>query len=115
MTPATIAHGDFPFAGNTHSQLKKRTLLFRYLAIINLMVSGWYIIWRTTQSVNWSAWWISVPLLGAEIYGYIGALLFVIGLWRPLTRRNRSMSNLMPTLPRDQWPTVDVFIACYIG
>ncbi|MFK8183363.1 MAG: glycosyltransferase [Phormidesmis sp.] len=113
MTPAIVSQ-DLPrFAGNTHSQLRKRTLLFRYLAIINLMVSGWYLIWRTTESVNWRAWWISVPLLGAEIYGYIGALMFVIGLWRPLMRRARSLAHLVPELSRSKWPTVDVFIACY--
>ncbi|MEN8446450.1 MAG: cellulose synthase, partial [Cyanobacteria bacterium J06555_13] len=88
-------------------------MLFRYLAIINLTLGTWYIIWRTTQSVNWHAWWIALPLLGAEIYGFLGGLMFIIGLWRPLVRQVRSLAHLVPALPRKEWPTVDVFIACY--
>ena len=101
------------FQGNTHSQLRKRTLLFRYLAIINLILGAWYLTWRTTDSVNWSAWWIAIPLLLAEIYGYLGGTLFVIGLWRPLERQAKPLAHLTPTFPRTAWPTVDVFITCY--
>ncbi|MEM9980830.1 MAG: glycosyltransferase, partial [Cyanobacteria bacterium P01_D01_bin.2] len=61
----------------------------------------------------WEAWWISLPLLMAEIYGYVGGLLFIVGLWRPLVRQVRSLSQLMPAMPRPHWPTVDVFITCY--
>ena len=110
---ATTLEGSPTFFGNTRSQLKKRTLLFRYLAIINLILGGWYLIWRTTESVNWQAWWIALPLLFAEIYSYVGGALFIVGLWRPLVRQVRSLSQIKPVLPRQQWPTVDVFITCY--
>ena len=110
---ATILEGSPTFFGNTHSQLKERTLLFRYLATINLILGGWYLVWRTAESVNWQAWWIALPLLFAEIYSYIGGALFVIGLWRPLVRQVRSLSQIKPTLPRDCWPSVDIFITCY--
>ena len=113
MTATTPLEGLPAFTGNTRSQLKTRTLLFRYLAIINLTLGAWYIVWRTTQSVNWHAWWISLPLLGAEIYGFFGGFLFIIGLWRPLVRQVRSLAHLIPALPSKEWPTVDVFIACY--
>ena len=110
---ATILEGAPTFFGNTRSQLKKRTLLFRYLAIINLILGGWYLTWRTAESINWQAWWIALPLLLAESYGYVGGVLFTIGLWRPLVRKVRSLSQLKPALSRDGWPTVDVFITCY--
>ena len=113
MTATTVLEGMPSFAGNTRSQLKKRTLLFRYLAIINLSLGGWYLIWRTTHSINWDAWWISLPLLGAEIYSYIGGMIFIIGLWRPLVRQVKSLGQNVPNMPRNQWPTVDVFITCY--
>lgn len=111
---ATLALENLPtFVGNTRTQLKKRTLLFRYLAIINLSLGAWYLIWRTTHSINWDAWWISIPLLAAEIYGYVGAVLFIIGLWRPVVREVRSLRYLKPAMPQVQWPSVDVFITCY--
>ncbi len=110
---ATTLEGLPTFFGNTRSQLKKRTLLFRYLAIVNLILGAWYLTWRTTESINWQAWWIALPLLFAEIYSYVGGALFIIGLWRPLVRQVRSLSQISPRLPPDQWPTVDIFIACY--
>ncbi len=111
---ASNALEGFPaFAGNTRSQLKERTLFFRYLAIINLTLGAWYLLWRTTHSVNWHVWWISVPLLLAEIYGYFGGVLFITGLWRPVVRQVRSLSHLMPKMAVQEWPKVDVFITCY--
>lgn len=101
------------FEGNSQSQLSKRTLLFRYLAEINLIFGAWYLQWRIGHSINFSALWISIPLLLAEIYSYIGGAIFTIGLWRPLERRIKSLHYLNPPLPLAEWPTVDVFITCY--
>lgn len=101
------------FLGNNRSYIEKRTLLFRYLAEINLIFGAWYLQWRIGHSVNFDALWLSIPLLLAEIYSYIGGVMFVIGLWRPLVRQVRSLDKLMPPMPRSEWPTVDVFITCY--
>ncbi len=49
----------------------------------------------------------------AEIYSYFGGVMFLIGLWRPIVRRVKSLNQLTPPLPRSEWPTVDVFITCY--
>ncbi|WP_224311770.1 MULTISPECIES: glycosyltransferase [Nostocaceae] len=101
------------FSGNSRSTLKKRTLLFRYLAEINLIFGLWYLQWRITNSINFDALWLSIPLLLAEIYSYIGGVMFVIGLWRPLVRQIKSLDQLTPPLPPTDWPIVDVFITCY--
>ncbi|MDM9584433.1 glycosyltransferase [Nostoc sp. GT001] len=101
------------FSGNSRSLLKKRTLLFRYLAEINLIFGIWYLQWRVTHSINLDALWISIPLLIAEIYSYFGGVMFVIGLWRPLVRQVKSLDQMTPPIPRADWPTVDVFITCY--
>ncbi|MEH2357920.1 glycosyltransferase [Nostoc sp.] len=101
------------FSGNSRSLLKKRTLLFRYLAEINLIFGIWYLQWRITYSINFDALWISIPLLIAEIYSYFGGVMFVIGLWRPLVRQIKSLDQMTPPLPRADWPTVDVFVTCY--
>ncbi|MDZ8093544.1 MAG: glycosyltransferase [Nostoc sp. DedQUE05] len=108
---ASVSLTNFP--GNSRSLLKKRTLLFRYLAEINLIFGIWYLQWRVTHSINFDALWISIPLLIAEIYSYFGGVMFVIGLWRPLVRQIKSLDQMTPPIPRADWPTVDVFVTCY--
>ncbi|MEH2074342.1 MAG: glycosyltransferase [Nostoc sp.] len=113
MTSVSISDNSSNFSGNSRSLLKKRTLLFRYLAEINLIFGIWYLQWRITHSINFDALWISIPLLIAEIYSYFGGVMFVIGLWRPLVRQVKSLDQMTPPLPRSDWPTVDVFVTCY--
>jgi cellulose synthase (UDP-forming) len=113
MTSGSIVDNSVQFSGNSRSSLKKRTLLFRYLAEINLIFGIWYLQWRITHSINFDALWISIPLLMAEIYSYFGGLMFVIGLWRPLVRQIKSLDQMTPPIPRSDWPTLDVFVTCY--
>src|SRR5919199_203427 len=113
MTPISVVENSPAFSGNIRSRLRDRTLLFRYLAEINLIFGAWYLHWRITHSINFAALWLSIPLLLAEIYSYFGGVMFLIGLWRPIVRRVKSLNQLAPPLPRAEWPTVDVFITCY--
>ncbi|MBN3926424.1 glycosyltransferase [Nostoc sp. NMS4] len=113
MTSVSLIDNSSNFSGNSRSSLKKRTLLFRYLAEINLIFGIWYLQWRITDSINFDALWISIPLLIAEIYSYFGGVMFVIGLWRPLVRQIKSLDQMTPPIPRADWPTVDVFVTCY--
>src|SRR4028119_1843616 len=102
--PASIVENSPSFSGNIRSRLKERTLLFRYLAEINLILGAWYLYWRINNSINFDALWLSVPLLLAEIYSFFGGLMFTIGLWRPLVRQGKSLDQLMPPLSRSDWP-----------
>ncbi|MBD0304374.1 MAG: ATP-binding protein, partial [Tolypothrix sp. T3-bin4] len=113
MTSISVVENSPTFSGNIRSRLKERTLLFRYLAEINLIFGAWYLHWRITHSVNFTALWLSIPLLIAEIYSYFGGVMFLIGLWRPIVRRVKSLNQMTPPLPRSEWPSVDVFITCY--
>ncbi|MBD6618093.1 glycosyltransferase [Komarekiella sp. 'clone 1'] len=113
MTSVSVIDNSSTFSGNSRSILKKRTLLFRYLAEINLIFGIWYLQWRITHSINFEALWLSIPLLLAEIYSFFGGVMFVIGLWRPLVRQIKSIDQMTPPLPRSEWPTVDVFVTCY--
>lgn len=113
MTSISVVENSPTFSGNIRSRLKERTLLFRYLAEINLIFGAWYLYWRITHSLNFAALWLSIPLLIAEIYSYFGGVMFLIGLWRPIVRRIKSLNQMTPPLPRSKWPSVDVFITCY--
>jgi cellulose synthase (UDP-forming) len=112
MNTATIDRQP-KFKGNSQSRLSKRTLWFRYLAEINLIFGAWYLYWRIFHSLDFQALWLSIPLLIAEIYSYLGGAMFTIGLWRPLERQTKSLPYLNPPLAATEWPTVDVFITCY--
>lgn len=113
MTSISVVENSPAFSGNIRSRLKNRTLLFRYLAEINLIFGAWYLHWRITHSINFDALWLSIPLLIAEIYSYFGGVMFLVGLWRPIVRQVKSLHQMTPAFPHSEWPKVDVFITCY--
>lgn len=113
ISSISVVENSSTFSGNLHSRLKQRTFLFRYLAEINLLLGLWYLQWRITHSINFGVLWISVPLLLAEIYSFIGGAMFTVGLWRPLVRQVRSLDQMSPPILRADWATVDVFVTCY--
>lgn len=113
IAPNPLVEDSYSFSGNLRIRLKERTMIFRYLMIINLIFGGWYLQWRITNSINFSVWWISIPLLLAEIYSYFGGVMFLVGLWRPFVRQVRSLKFMRPPLPEEEIPKVDVFITCY--
>lgn len=82
-----------------------RLLLIRALVVLTLLLGANYIGWRWLHSVNWSAWPVAVPLLLAETYSFIDALLFGITMWR--------LKERPPALPPPEDATVDVFITTY--
>lgn len=113
MTQSYSSKDTVNFPDNSRSFLKKRTLLFRFIAEINLIFGAWYLYWRINNSINLDALWLSIPLLFAEIYSYIGGVMFTIGLWRPIERRIKSLHLLIPNFPQHNYPNVDIFITCY--
>ena len=40
----------------------QRELLWQFLATVNLVLGGWYITWRWTDSLNFEALWFALPL-----------------------------------------------------
>ncbi|GAB3520899.1 glycosyltransferase family 2 protein [Arthrobacter monumenti] len=79
--------------------------LVRLLVVLTLLLGVNYIAWRWLESLNWSAWWIAVPLIMAETYSLIDVGLFGLTVWRVKYR------PAPPPPPADA--TVDVFITTY--
>jgi cellulose synthase (UDP-forming) len=102
-----------PQFSNLRTRLKPNTLWFRYLAEINIILGAWYMQWRIGHSLNYGVLWLAVPLLIAEIYSYVGGVIFTIGLWRPLVREVAAFNQMMPTIPLADYPTIDVLVTCY--
>ena len=98
---------------NIKTRLKKNTLWFRYLAEINILLGAWYMQWRIFHSLNYDVLWLAIPLLIAEIYSYVGGVIFTVGLWRPLVRDVASFNQMTPTFPENDYPTIDLFLTCY--
>ncbi len=83
----------------------RRELGLRIVITLTLVLGLNYTVWRWLESVNWSAWWIAVPLVLAETYSFIDVTLFGITMWRAKQRDD-------PGPPPDG-VTVDVFITTY--
>jgi cellulose synthase (UDP-forming) len=77
---------------------------FRILAVASVAAGFYYLFWRYTASLNWSALWFAIPLLLAETYGIVGNLLFAFAVWQP--------ARHVPP-PPIEGATVDVFITTY--
>ncbi len=77
----------------------------RILVVLTLCLGVNYVVWRWLESVNWSAWWIAVPLVVAETYSLVDAFLFGMTMWRVKERGE-------PPAP-PPGATVDVFVTTY--
>jgi cellulose synthase (UDP-forming) len=80
-------------------------LVLRVVVVLTLVLGVNYIAWRWLDSVNWSAWWIAVPLVIAETYSLIDVALFGMTMWK--ARRREDPPAPAPGI------TVDVFVTTY--
>jgi len=83
----------------------RQQLVLRVVVVLTLVLGVNYIAWRWLDSVNWSAWWIAVPLVIAETYSLIDVALFGMTMWK--ARRRDDPPAPAPGL------TVDVFVTTY--
>ncbi len=77
----------------------------RVLIVVTLAFGIDYVVWRWFFSVNWSQWWIAVPLVIVETYSLIDCMLFGLTMWKLKERPE-------PGPPPDD-VSVDVFITTY--
>jgi len=94
-----------------HTTPRRRLVAIRVVVLLASLAGLNYIVWRWAASVNWSSWWIAVPLILAETYSVVDSLLFGLGAWRIRERGEP------PTAPDPASPetvvTVDVFVTTY--
>jgi cellulose synthase (UDP-forming) len=62
--------------------MSRRLLVVRVVVTLTALLGINYVAWRWLSSVNWSAWWIGVPLVLAETYSLVDSLLFGMTVWR---------------------------------
>jgi cellulose synthase (UDP-forming) len=95
----------------------RREFLFQALATGAVALGCWYLYWRWTASLNWSAWWFAVPLVVAETLGFIGTILFFLSIWRTRDTTPQqppmTIKDIDPTSKEDRPLRVDVFFPTY--
>jgi cellulose synthase (UDP-forming) len=89
----------------------RRIVAIRVVVLLASLAGLNYIVWRWAASVNWSSWWIAVPLILAETYSVIDSLLFGLGAWR-LRERGEPPAAPDPDTVETR-VTVDVFVTTY--
>lgn len=99
VNPQPLNHGVM------NHRVLNHQLLVRILTSLTIVLGVNYILWRWLFSVNWSAAWISVPLVMVETYSLIDAFLFGVTMWR---LRERPAAPSPP-----EGLSVDVFITTY--
>jgi cellulose synthase (UDP-forming) len=82
-----------------------RQALTRVFIVLTVGFGVTYVGWRWLYSVNWSVWWIAVPLVVAETYSLTDSFLFGVTMWRMRKR------DAPP--PPSPGATVDVLITTY--
>lgn len=81
-----------------------RLRVFRIIALADLALGFYYIVWRYTASLNMRALWFAVPLVLAETYSFVDTVLFIFMMWKPPRRA---------TPPPLEGATVDVYVTTY--
>jgi cellulose synthase (UDP-forming) len=89
----------------TDRKRARRLVLVRFLVVLTLVCGTSYIGWRWLDSINWSAWWIAVPLILAETYSLVDTALFGLTVWRLKERGEPPLAA--------EGITVDVFVTTY--
>ena len=91
---------------NPTTRAMLRLAILRLIIAANLLLGTLYLTWRYAATINWSVWWVAVPLIIAETYSFIDAWLFGISMW------NWRGARPTPVPPAPDL-TVDIFITCY--
>ena len=81
-----------------------RRRLVRVVALVALATTAAYLAWRIDRTMDWSVWWLSLPLLVVEIHAAAGLALFTFSLWdvdgsSPPARRHATDLRLAVLIP----------------
>lgn len=84
---------------------------FRRIAVVYLIVSFLYLLWRALRSLN-PGWWYfySIPFFMIEVSGWTLGLCFLYSLFYQIDRPSRSITRMME---QEEFPKIDVYICRY--
>lgn len=59
-------------------------------------------------------WLMYALFIFSEFLNFFLGLLFNYSMWKPIRRGARFLNDFKPALPKEQWPTVDIFLCHYM-
>jgi cellulose synthase (UDP-forming) len=68
------------------------------VAVLALLATAAYLVWRATATLNIGAWYLSLPMLIFEVHAAIGLGLFTFSLWDVDVRPRRRAMPLAPNV-----------------
>ena len=82
-----------------------RRTAIRGVALVALAVTGAYLAWRVTSTIDLAVWWVSLPMLVLEVHAALALALFTFSLWdvdaappqRDLGRTKLKIAVVVPT------------------
>ena len=80
-----------------------RRYLTKLFVLVSIVLSIRYFVWRCGYTLNYDALWFSLPLLLAELHGFLVASLYFFMVWNPTVRKslpplkNRTVDVMVPT------------------
>lgn len=66
------------------------------------------------RDTPFGVWLMYALFIFSEFLNYFLGLLFNFSMWRPIRRGARYMNDFKPPIPKEQWPTVDIFLCHYM-
>lgn len=93
---------------------RRRARLWHFLAGVTIALSGWYLHWRWTASLNPDAMAFSMLVAGAETLFFLGTVIFFFDIWDEgdTPRHPASALAAPPGADRDH-VSVDIFITTF--
>lgn len=66
------------------------------------------------KNVPAGSWIMYGMMVFSEFLNFFLGLLFNFSMWRPIRRGARFMNDFKPPIPKEQWPTCDIFLCHYM-
>ena len=94
-----------PGSGIPIPETRRRVWSIRAIAIVALVVTIAYLVWRAGWTIALDVWWVSIPLYVMEVHAAFGLALFTFSLWdvdrrptsRAVTSTDQRVAVLIPT------------------
>jgi cellulose synthase (UDP-forming) len=91
--------------GRPPTRPRVREPAIRAVAVLALLVTAAYLVWRAVATIDPRTWWLSIPLYLLELHAAIGLGLYVFSLWdvnagpvaRPVRKTALRVAVLIPT------------------